>query len=117
MIYLMLCPFMFWLSAKLSKPAVIFIGLLMLSVSMLLIGTSPTLGIEKSANMIFFGLMVMGVAAPFVSIPVLPDILEATFDKENDIPHSLLNKISSIFVMATEIGNASGPMLSSVMKD
>jgi hypothetical protein len=116
-LYLLICPLMFWLTGKLTKPVVVFIGLLLLSVSMAFIGTSPILGIEHSANMMFGGLIIMGIAAPMISIPVLPDIIDSISETNDDLPPFLLNIISSAFVMSTEIGNATGPMISSVMKE
>ena len=83
---------------------------------MAFIGTSKTLGLDNNPAMIIMGLMIVGAASGMVSIPVLPEMLEAV--AENNLKydmHELENKISSLFCFATGIGESLGPISGSTL--
>jgi hypothetical protein len=44
---------------------------------MAFVGTSKTLGLDNNPAMIIMGLMIIGAASGMVSVPVLPEMLEA----------------------------------------
>lgn len=114
-IYAGLSPIMYLFTEKLPKRAVILLGILLMSIGMFFVGTSRTLGLENSPIMIMVGLMIIGAAAGMISIPVLPEMLEA-IEERNDRNYNLEelnNYISGIFVTSTGIGEFIGPVLGS----
>ena len=118
-IYAALSPLMYLFTERLPKRAVILLGILMMSVGMFLVGTSKSLGLENNPAMIILGLMVIGAAAGMISIPVLPEMLEA-IDERNDRNYNLekLNDyISGIFVTSNGLGEFIGPVLSSFLNE
>ena len=48
-----------------------------MSVGMFCVGTSKYFELENNPAMIMLGMMILGVAAGMISIPVLPEMLEA----------------------------------------
>ena len=52
-------------------------GIIALGIGMAFVGTSKELGLDNNPAMIIFGLMIIGAASGMVSIPVLPEMLEA----------------------------------------
>ena len=77
LVYVLLAPFMYLLTEKLQRRLVMVIGLLFLSLSMFLIGTTPALYLPHTTLIIAVGLVAMGLGAPMVSIPVLPEVLDS----------------------------------------
>ena len=111
-IYAVLSPLMYLFTAKLPKRAVILIGILLMSFGMFFVGTSKWLGLENSPIMIITGLMIIGAAAGMISIPVLPEMLEA-IEERNDRSYNLEelnNYISGIFVTSTGVGEFVSPV-------
>lgn len=81
---------------------------------MAFVGTSKELGLDNNPAMIIFGLMIIGAASGMVSIPVLPEMLEAVKQRDlNYDMHELENRISSLFCFATGIGETLGPIIGS----
>lgn len=118
-IYAALSPLMYLFTERLPKRAVILIGILMMSVGMFFVGTSKSLGLENNPAMIILGLMIIGAAAGMISIPVLPEMLEAV-EERNDRdyePEELNNYISGLFVTCTGVGEFIGPVLSSFLNE
>jgi len=118
-IYAALSPLMYLFTERLPKRAVILIGILMMSVGMFFVGTSKALGLENNPAMIILGLMIIGAAAGMISIPVLPEMLEA-IEERNDRKYNLEelnNYISGIFVTCTGLGEFIGPVLSSFLNE
>ena len=68
---------MFLMTERLRKRAVIILGIFLMSLGMFCVGTSKYLGLENNPAMIMLGMMILGVAAGMISIPVLPEMLEA----------------------------------------
>ena len=116
-IYAGLSPLMYLFTEKLPKRAVILLGILLMSVGMFFVGTSRTLGLENSPIMIMVGLCIIGAAAGMISIPVLPEMLEAIEEKKdrNYNLEELNNYISGIFVTMTGVGEFIGPVLGSTL--
>ena len=76
-LYAALSPLMFMMTATLRKRAVIILGIFLMSVGMFCVGTSKYFELENNPAMIMLGMMILGVAAGMISIPVLPEMLEA----------------------------------------
>jgi hypothetical protein len=85
---------------------------------MFLIGTSPYLGLDRSSTTIMIGLIILGFSAPMISIPILPDMLEAIEEAEdlNYAKEEVENICASIFVTCSGVGEAFGPILNSILK-
>lgn len=118
-IYAAISPLMYMFTERLPKRAVILIGILMMSIGMFFVGTSKSLGLENNPAMIILGLMIIGAAAGMISIPVLPEMLEAIDEKgeKNFDLEELNNFISGIFVTCTGLGEFIGPVLSSFLNE
>ena len=117
-IYAALSPLMYLFTERLPKRAVILIGIVLMSTGMFFVGTSKTLGLENNPAMIIMGLMIIGASAGMISIPVLPEMLEAVEVSDNQYdPEELNNFISGLFVTCTGLGEFIGPLLSSVLND
>ena len=118
-IYAALAPIMYLLTERMPKRLVIVIGTLICAVGMFFVGTSKSLGLENNPAMIVLGLMFLGGSWAIMSIPVLPEMLEAV-EMRVDLNYNseeLDNFISGIFVVSNGIGEAIGPLLSSYLND
>lgn len=110
---------MYLLTEKFKRRLIIWIGIVGLSLSMLLIATSPVLHLPHSPYIVFLGLVLLGVSSPLISIPVLPEVLESIETREdlNYSPDQIKNMISSLFVTSTGVGEGIGPVISSLFKE
>lgn len=81
------------------KSAVLVIGYAVISFGMFLIGPSKLLGIYNSPAFIIIGLAIMGFGCCMITIPVMPDMIEAI---EQEYPQlheeELHNTISGLFI-------------------
>ena len=59
-----------------GRRGVIFSAFVLLILGVFMIGTSPVLRFPDSPKMIFSGLLLVGLAAASITIPVLPEMLE-----------------------------------------
>lgn len=118
-IYAALSPLMYLLTERMAKRSVIIIGIVLMAVGMFCVGTSPLLGFDNNPATIFIGMMIIGVAAGMISIPVLPEMLEAIEGRKdmNYEPESLENYLSGVFVISAGLGEAGGPFLSSFLNE
>ena len=118
-IYAALSPLMYLLTERMLKRGVILIGIVLMAIGMFCVGTSKYFGLENNPAMIMLGLMILGCAAGMVSIPVLPEMLEAIeMNPDLNYDHETLdNFISGIFVISTGAGEAIGPILSSTLNE
>ena len=118
-IYAALSPLMYLFTERLPKRAVIIIGIVLMSIGMFFVGTSKSLGLENNPALIILGLIIIGVAAGMISIPVLPEMLEAIEERKekNYNQEELNNYISGIFVMCNGLGEFIGPVLSSFLNE
>jgi len=116
-VYAALSPLMYLFTERLPKRAVILIGIVLMSIGMFFVGTSKFLGLENNPAMIIIGLMIIGASAGMISIPVLPEMLEAIKEKSdrNFKIEELNNYISAIFMTCSGLGEFIGPVLSSFL--
>ena len=81
MIYAACSPFIYHVTAKIKKRGVILIGFVLATLAMLMIGGSDFLegfmNFKSQPVFIFLGLCLMGFGLSFISIPVLPEMLES----------------------------------------
>ena len=59
-----------------GRRGVIFSAFVLLILGVFMIGTSPVLRFPDSPKMIFAGLLLVGLAAAAITIPILPEMLE-----------------------------------------
>ena len=105
--YAVVCPLIFLLTNRLPKRLVLFLGLLVLGISQFLIG-------KRDVETILTGLVLVGIAAPMVSIPLLPEAIEST--ETTGYYNDEANKLTSSFFMSfMGVGEALGPITSSLL--
>lgn len=102
-LYATTCPFIYLLTQRIKKRGVIIVGFIIIAIAMTMIGGSDVIfKFQRQPVFIFLGLCLIGVSAGLVSIPVLPEMLEAVevnkelaekYDME-----SIENYISGLFV-------------------
>ena len=120
-LYACSCPFMYIATDKMQKRGVILIGLIQISLAMLMIGGSDILTFQKQPVFIFLGLCILGLSVGMITIPVLPEMLDSieqdpTISGRYDL-ESIENYISGLFIGFQSIGEATGPITSSILTD
>ena len=106
------------LTDRMQRRLVIFMGLLLESFGMYLLGTPSDLG-KNSQVVMLLGAAFVGASAGMVSIPAIPEMLDAidAVEELNLNPEELENYISGVFVICNGIGEALGPVLSSCLNE
>lgn len=117
LLYASLSPLMYLLTARVPKRLVIILGVITMALGMFFVGTSKLFGFANDADFVLIGLVLIGLAACMIAIPVLPEMLESIEEEEdlNYDPDELNDLISSLFVSSTGVGEAIGPVLSSTL--
>ena len=99
-----------------SRKKVIFLGMLLFTMSLYLIGTSPMLGFDDSYRTIHLGLALLGFSMVMVAVPVLPETLDCIGEQ---LPHlegeELNNVIAGYFNSSLGIGEAVGPISAGIL--
>ena len=100
-----------------GRRGVIFLAFVLLSLGMFMIGTSPLLNFPNSPKLIFAGLLLLGLAAAAITIPVLPEMLESIIEKHPMLVDSEeLNDITAgYFNGCLGVGEAIGPIVASLL--
>lgn len=57
-----------------KRTGIIFIGTILTVISCVLIGTSPHLGLKDYSIVILVGLSLLGISAPMIITPTLPEM-------------------------------------------
>jgi len=71
------------LTSKVKKRGIIICGFIIISIAMQMIGGSNLIfEFQKQPVYIFLGLVLMGLSAGMITIPVLPEMLESIEDDE-----------------------------------
>jgi len=118
-VYAGMAPMIHKLTAIAPKRAVIIFGCLLTSIGMFCVGTSKSLGLENNPELILAGMTVLGGAAAVMSIPVLPEMMEAV-EKYSTMKYNtdeLDNYIAAVFTISNGVGEAIGPVLSSHLNE
>ena len=100
-----------------GRRGVIFSAFVLLILGVFMIGTSPVLRFPDSPKMIFAGLLLVGLAAAAITIPVLPEMLEQIINKHPILENNQeLNDIAAgYFNGCLGVGEAIGPIVASVL--
>jgi len=81
--YIAAMPFVFYLSDRISRRGVILIGLTLLLNGMLITGLDKIYSFSNPGAFTIIGLSVFGFGFAQISIPVMPEILEAIEEDDN----------------------------------
>lgn len=119
-LYACTCPFMYLLTQRMRKRGIILIGFIMITLAMAMIGGSDQLfEFQKQPVFLFLGLCIIGLSSGMISIPVLPEMLEAVEEDpeitEKYSVETIENLISGLFVSFQSIGEVTGPVVSSFL--
>mmetsp|Transcript_17557 Transcript_17557/g.29632 ORF Transcript_17557/g.29632 Transcript_17557/m.29632 type:complete len:193 (+) Transcript_17557:1203-1781(+) len=107
------------MTQHITKRGVLFIGLFLQALGVLISGIE---GFHTWYNPGFFvviGLAIFGFATAMVTIPVMPEILDAIEEKQHSNrfdEQSLHNNLSGYFVVCQGLGESLGPFLSSIFE-
>ena len=83
LLFALTCPFIYLLTDRMRKRGLILIGWLCIVVALLMVGGSSWIeAFYNNDQMIFLGLVVIGLSAGMISIPILPEMLEAIEEDE-----------------------------------
>ena len=94
---------MFMLTERMKKRGIILIGCIQITLAMLMIGGSDSLfEFQKQPVFIFIGLCLVGLSAGMITIPVLPEMLEA-IEEDSELSQrydieSIENYTSGLFI-------------------
>ena len=83
-VFAVLAPMIHKLTAIAPKRAVIIFGCLLTSLGMFFVGTSKSFGLDNNPELILLGMTILGGAAAVMTIPVLPEMMEAVQDDLNE---------------------------------
>jgi MFS family permease len=119
-IYACTCPFIYLLTQKVEKRGIIVIGFFSISIALLMIGGNDYVReYNKETFFILWGLIIIGMSAGMVTIPVLPEMLDAINEDKELIDkydnEYIQNIISGLFIGFQSIGEAAGPIASQVL--
>ena len=77
-LYATTCPFIYLLARYIQKRGLILTGYLFVFCAVLMIAGSPLIPVSvKPSTLIFLGLVTIGLAGGMLSIPILPEMLDA----------------------------------------
>ena len=63
-------------SEVLPRKGVVFLGLICFTISLLLIGASPSIGLQNTPSVILLGLLLIGSSSAMISIQILPEVTQ-----------------------------------------
>ena len=114
-------PLVFRLMDKMSRRGVIFIGLSLITNGMMITGLDRVYDIENPGLFTVLGLIVFGIGFANITIPIMPEILEAVEEKEGEtgVPFDeqyLYNACAAHFFVCQAIGETLGPIISSFLE-
>ena len=79
-------------SEELQRNGLVFLGLICFTLSFLLIGTSPSIGLQNNPSVILLGLLLIGSSSAMISIQILPELIQMIKDKHPSMPDEDLKK-------------------------
>jgi hypothetical protein len=84
LIYASTAPLIFLLTERYKKSAVIFMGYLLMCVSLFFIGPSKLLEFYNSSGYILLGLSIMGFGAGMITIPIMSEMIESVEERHSE---------------------------------
>ena len=82
--YMVSMPLVFVLMRKISLRGVIFIGLLFITQGMMITGLDRVYDFENPGFFTVVGLIIFGFGFSMITIPIMPEILNAVEEKEGE---------------------------------
>ena len=118
--YMASMPLVFKLLEVMSRRGVMFIGLVLITIGMLVTGLDKIYSFENPGAFTLIGLAIYGFGFAKITIPVMPEILEAIetseeIDQDFD-EQQLYNSCAGWFVVCQAIGETLGPLSSSLLE-
>lgn len=87
------------LTSRFKKTGVIFIGYCSLALALFFVGPSKLLGFYNSPSYIYIGVMIMGLGAGLITIPVMPEMIDSVEEIYPDLDEiELHNHLSGVFL-------------------
>jgi len=92
-------------------------GMLVMSLGVFFIGVTEIFGFKDDILFSFAGMCMVGLAAGLISIPVVPEMLQSVEENPdlNFDPQEVNNRVSSLNVVLSAVGEAVGPIASSLL--
>jgi len=100
--YMMSMPIVFFLTKRISKRGVLFIGLSLQTIGVIVSGTEKLNSFENPGFFSLVGLAIFGIGMGFVTIPVMPEILDSIEEDPRFINYDeqhLYNICSGYFIV------------------
>lgn len=119
--YMLSMPLTFKMMDKLSRRGVIFIGLSLITNGMMITGLDRVYDFENPGLFTCLGLIVFGIGFANITIPIMPEILEAIEEKEYEsgVPYNeqaLYNSCAAHFFVCQAVGETLGPLISTFLE-
>lgn len=118
--YILSMPIVSYMGKKMSKKGILFIGLSIQSIGVLISGIDKIKNWYKPGFFSLFGISLIGLGTGCAMIPIMPEILEGLEDDErftgNYDEITLHNNIAGYFICFQALGEALGPLVSSLLE-
>lgn len=106
------------LTAKVNNRAILFVGIVFAQVGMLMTGITNLKEGHHTSAFVILGIIIFGFGFAMLTIPVMPEILEAieeTYNEGEYDDQTLYNHLAGYFVFGQALGESLGPALSSLL--
>ena len=114
--YIINTPFVPTYCAKFGRRVVLLTGSTLFCFSILMIGTSPTLGFPDHHKTVFIGTLILGFSACMVTVPIMPEMLHRIELQMPEIKGEELNNVASGYYNSfLGIGETIGPVSASIL--
>jgi len=91
--------FAFILAERFKKQALILLGFILVGLMEFVVGPSVILGFPRNDYVTVAGVILIALFIPLITIPVMPDVIEAASERYPTMAEEILhNKISGVFV-------------------
>jgi MFS family permease len=118
--YALTIPLVQVMTKSMNKRGILFIGIVLTIVGTLFTGLESKLDFHHTSAFVLVGTAIFGIGFAMVTIPVMPEILEAVEDRKdmstNMDEQALYNNLSGYFVVCQATGESLGPALSSLLE-
>ena len=116
--YIIMSFFVSEICNLLHRRMVLLIGLILFTLSVYMIATSPMLSFPDTSFTILMGLFLMGISNVMITVPLIPEILASV---ERQLPQlegeELNNVISGYLSSSLGFGEALGPIISGALTE
>lgn len=104
-------------TSKVSKRGCIFIGLTMQATGIVISGQGSLFNYGNAGIFAIIGLTIFGFGTTFVTIPIMPEILDSIDERKTNYNEiALQNRVSGYFIVCQGLGESAGPLVSSILE-